>query len=79
MLTYFLWLKVYVVFNNLHNLNILLCECKISFVIGSLTCEIYWETANTSPSVPPTFCGEQRSVPDFEKRGVRKKQVPRET
>ena len=31
-------------------------------------CEIYWETANTSPSVPPTFCGEQRSVPNFEKR-----------
>ena len=28
-------------------------------------CEIYWEKANTSPSAPPTFCGEQCSVPNL--------------
>ena len=33
--------------------------------------EIYWETTNTSPSAPPTFCGEQRSVPNLEKGGGR--------
>ena len=33
--------------------------------------EIFWETANTSPSAPPTFCEEQRSVPNFEKGGGR--------
>ena len=42
-----LWLKVYVAFNDLHNLTILLCECKMSFKIGSLRCEIYWEKTNT--------------------------------
>ena len=30
-------------------------------------CEIYWQTANKSPSAPPTFCGEQHSVRNFEK------------
>ena len=29
-------------------------------------CEINWETANTSPSAPPTFYGGERSVPNFE-------------
>ena len=42
-----LWLKVYVAFNDLHNLTILLCECKMSFEIGSLRCEIHWEKTNT--------------------------------
>ena len=42
-----LWLKVYVAFNDLHNLTILLCECKMSIKIGSLRCEIYWEKTNT--------------------------------
>ena len=41
----------------------------MSFKIGSLTCLKYIETANTSPSAPLTFCGEQRSVPNFEKVG----------
>ena len=36
-------------------------------------CEIYWETAKTSPTAPPTFCGEQRSVPNFKKEGVSEK------
>ena len=31
-----LWLKAYVAFNDLHNLKILLYECKMSFKIGSL-------------------------------------------
>ena len=60
MLTYFLWLKAYVAFNDLHNLKILLCECKMSF-----ECEIYWETAYAA-SAPPPLCGEQRSAPNFE-------------
>ena len=59
--------------NDLHNLNILLYEYKMSFKIGSLTCEIYWETANSSPSASPTFCGKQSSAPNFEKGGGRKK------
>ena len=38
-------------------------------------CEIYWETANMSSSSPSTFCGEQRSDPNFEKEegGCQKK------
>ena len=36
MLIHFLWLKVYVAFNDLQNLKILLCECKRRFKIGSL-------------------------------------------
>ena len=64
MLTYFLWLKAYVAFNDLHNLKILLCECKMSF-----ECEIYWETAYPA-SAPPPLCGEQHSAPNFELGGV---------
>ena len=35
---FILWLKVYVAFNDLHYLKVLLCECKMSFKIGSLRC-----------------------------------------
>ena len=31
-----LWLKVYITFNNLCNLKVMLCECKLRFKIGSL-------------------------------------------
>ena len=34
--------------------------------------EICWETANRSRAAPPTFCGEQRSVPNFDKEGAEK-------
>ena len=60
-----LWLKVYVAFNDLHNLTILLCECKMSFKIGSLRCEIYWEKTNTVSR--PFLEGGQGSVSNFEK------------
>ena len=61
-----LWLKVYVAFNDLHNLKILLCECKLSFKIGSMY-EIYWEKINlvSTPSAP--LSGGQHLVPNFEK------------
>ena len=72
MLIYFLWLKVYVAFKDLHNLKILLCECKMSFKIGSFNmCEIYYQTTKTISS-PPSFCGEQCSVSNFEKGGSEK-------
>ena len=41
MLINFLWLKVFAAFNDLHNLKILLCQCKMSFKIDSLTCMKY--------------------------------------
>ena len=45
-----LWLKVHLSFNNLHNLKIILCECKMSFKkICSLRCSawqdfIHWSS-----------------------------------
>ena len=58
----------------IHNLITLLCECKMSFKIGSLTCVKYIEKQPiSSPSAPPTFSGEQRSVPNFEKTECQKK------
>ena len=62
-----LWLKEYVAFNDLHHLKILLCKCKMSFKIGSLMCEIYWEKKQHSIYHPQTFLGGQRSAPIFEK------------
>ena len=64
-----MWLEVYVAFNDLQNLNILLWMKNEPYNRQLNICEIYWETANTSPSAPPTFCGEQHSVPNFEKMG----------
>ena len=71
MLIYFSVTKVYVAFNDLHNLNILLRECKMSFKIGSLTCVKYIEKQPIQ--APPTFCGEHRLVPNFEKRWASEK------
>ena len=57
-------LKVYVAFNDLHNLKILLCECKMRFKIGSLRCEIYWVKTNTV-SRPFSGGGGKGSVSNF--------------
>ena len=38
-----LWLKAYVALIDLYNLKILLCDCKVSFKIGSLRCVKYIE------------------------------------
>ena len=61
---FFLWLKVYVAFNDLHNLKILLCECRMSFKMGSLRCVKYIEKQATQYQ---PLCGGQSSVPSFEK------------
>ena len=67
-----LLLKLYVVSDDLHNLKILLCECKMSFKIGSLRCVTYWDETNTlSPPTPATPQGKTFS-PKFGK-GIRKK------
>ena len=56
-----LWLKVYVAFNDLHILKIMLCECKMSPKVEQnrkpKVFEIYWEKINLV--FPPPFLGGQ--------------------
>ena len=68
-----LWHKKYVAFNDLYHLKTLLCECKMSFKIGSLRCVKYIEKTQYQHSIrpsPPT--GETVFSPKFWKR-IRKK------
>ena len=60
------WLKVYVAFNDLHNLKILICECKMIFKIGSLRRVKYIEQKPTQNQPSPILRG-QSSIPNFEK------------
>ena len=66
--------KVYTALNDLHNLKILLCECKMSFKIGSLRCVKYIEKKPTQYQ-PNFWGGGQRSVQNF-KTGSEKKWMP---
>ena len=72
MLIYFLLLKVYVAINDLHNLKILLCKCKINFKIGSLTCGKYIEKQPTQYQPLPISVGNNIQ-PQILNWGLRKK------
>ena len=72
-----LWLKVYVAFNDLHNLKILLCECEMSFKIDNLRYVKNIEKKSTQYQLPPFLEGAMFS-PKFWK-GTRKKWVPGRT
>ena len=66
-----LWLKVYVAFNDLHNLKILICERKMIFKIGSLRYVKYIEQKPTQNQPPPILRGHAQS--QTLKRGYQKK------
>ena len=67
-----LWLKVYVAFNELYNLKILLCEWKIGFKIDSLMYEKYIKKKPTQYQPPPLSRGTTFST-KFWKGGIGKK------
>ena len=59
--------------NDLYNLNILLCECKMNFTIGSLTCVKYIEKQPIQARQPlPLYVGNNVQY-QILKRGVSEK------
>ena len=42
-----MYVRIYIAFNKLHKLRIVLCSCKMSFKIGSLRCVKYIEKKPT--------------------------------